>query len=109
VVRTELSLLDRLLEEPWLWIDGISGTSAGAMNAVVLADGYMQGSPKGARAALERFWGKVSHAVFNRVPLPASGSHHPSGPSAFRIAAISMDLRCLRDADNELDEYEVTN
>ena len=32
-------VLDRLLEEPWLRIDGISGTSAGAMNAVVLADG----------------------------------------------------------------------
>ena len=28
--------LDRLLEEPWLLIDGISGTSAGAMNAAVL-------------------------------------------------------------------------
>ncbi|MBX9821206.1 MAG: patatin-like phospholipase family protein, partial [Afipia birgiae] len=33
-------VLDRLLKEPWLRIDGISGTSAGAMNAVVLADGY---------------------------------------------------------------------
>ena len=33
-------VLDRLLQEPWLRIDGISGTSAGAMNAVVLVDGY---------------------------------------------------------------------
>jgi NTE family protein len=32
-------VLDRLLEESWLRIDGISGTSAGAMNAVVLVDG----------------------------------------------------------------------
>ena len=31
-------VLDRLLEEPWLGIDGISGTSAGAMNAAVLVD-----------------------------------------------------------------------
>ena len=30
-------VLDRLLEEPWLEIDGISGTSAGAMNAAVMA------------------------------------------------------------------------
>jgi NTE family protein len=32
-------VLDRLLEEPWIKIDAISGTSAGAMNAAVLADG----------------------------------------------------------------------
>ena len=66
-------VLDRLLEEPWLRIDGISGTSAGAMNAVVLADGYMQDGAEGARAALERFWSKVSHAAllspFRRGPL----------------------------------------
>ena len=36
-------VLDRLLEEPWLRIDGISGTSAGAMNAVVLAGGFTAG------------------------------------------------------------------
>ena len=36
-------VLDRLLEEPWLRIEGISGTSAGAMNAAVLADGHAAG------------------------------------------------------------------
>jgi len=46
-------VLDRLLEEPWLRIAGISGTSAGAMNAAVLADGWAQGEAEGARAALE--------------------------------------------------------
>jgi NTE family protein len=51
-------VLDRLLEEPWLRIDGISGTSA-----VVLADGFMQGGGNGARAALEGFWRKVSNAA----------------------------------------------
>jgi NTE family protein len=39
-------VLDRLLEEPWLRIDGISGTSAGAMNAAVLADGHAAGGPR---------------------------------------------------------------
>ena len=39
-------VLDRLLEEPWLTIDGISGTSAGAMNAAVLASGYAKGGPE---------------------------------------------------------------
>jgi len=56
-------VLDRLLEEPWLCFDGISGTSAGAMNAAVMASGLMQGGPDGARIALERFWTRVSDAA----------------------------------------------
>ncbi len=66
-------VLDCLLEIGWLRIDGISGTSAGAMNAVVLADGYIKDGASGARAALEEFWRKVSHAArlspFQRSPL----------------------------------------
>jgi NTE family protein len=56
-------VLDRLLEEPWLRYDGISGTSAGAMNAAVMIDGFAAGGPEGARAALERFWKAVSDAA----------------------------------------------
>ena len=44
-------VLDRLLEEPWLRIAAISGTSAGAMNAAVLSDGWTKGGAEGARAA----------------------------------------------------------
>ena len=55
--------LDRLLEEPWLQIDGISGTSAGAMNAAVLVDGHAKGGPEAARSALEGFWRNVSRAA----------------------------------------------
>jgi len=66
-------VLDRALEEPRLQIEGISGTSAGAMNAAVLADGYTEGGADGARAALERFWRQVSDAArfspFQRGPL----------------------------------------
>ncbi len=66
-------VLDRLLEEPWLTIDGISGTSAGAMNAAVLVEGHAQGGAEGARTALERFWSNVSEAArfspFRRGPL----------------------------------------
>lgn len=56
-------VLDRLLEEPRLAIAEISGTSAGAMNAVVLADGYVRGGPDGAREGLARFWRAVSDAA----------------------------------------------
>src|SRR5271168_2837784 len=55
--------LDRLLEEPWLQIDGISGTSAGAMNAAVLVDGHAEGGADAARSALEKFWRRVSRAA----------------------------------------------
>ncbi|MFN7332435.1 MAG: patatin-like phospholipase family protein, partial [bacterium] len=56
-------VLDRLLEEPWLEIDGISGTSAGAMNAADMACGYAREGRQGARQALEGFWRKVSDAA----------------------------------------------
>jgi NTE family protein len=53
-------VLDRLLEEPNIAIEGISGASAGAMNAVALAQGYMTGGREGARAALKDFWDSVA-------------------------------------------------
>jgi NTE family protein len=66
-------VIDRLIEEPWLRIDAISGTSAGAMNAALVADGWMQGGSEGARAALEAYWRRVSHAAafspMQRSPL----------------------------------------
>jgi NTE family protein len=66
-------VLDRLLEEPWLRIEGVSGTSAGAMNAAVLADGHAAAGAAGARAALERFWQSVARAAelspLRRTPL----------------------------------------
>jgi NTE family protein len=66
-------VLDRLIEEPWLRIDAISGTSAGAMNAALVADGWTQGGSEGARAALEAYWRRVSRAAafspMQRSPL----------------------------------------
>lgn len=49
-------VLDRLLEDGRLRIAGVSGTSAGAMNAVALADGFASDGAEGARAALENLW-----------------------------------------------------
>jgi len=56
-------VLDRLLEEPRLRIEGVSGTSAGAMNAAVMVSGFAHDGPTGARTALERFWRRVSDAA----------------------------------------------
>ncbi|WP_083533649.1 patatin-like phospholipase family protein [Bosea sp. WAO] len=66
-------VLCRILEEEWLEIEAISGTSAGAMNAAVLASGFARGGRAGAREALDLFWRKVSEAArfspFQRSPL----------------------------------------
>lgn len=55
--------LDRLLEDDRLAIRAISGTSAGAMNAVALADGFAAGGREGARASLHDFWKAVSDSA----------------------------------------------
>ncbi|MCW5655279.1 patatin-like phospholipase family protein [Hydrogenophaga sp.] len=53
-------VLDRLLEDDTLEIAAISGTSAGAMNAVALAAGLMDGGREGARRVLRQFWTRVA-------------------------------------------------
>ena len=67
-------VLDMLLEDGRLEVDGVSATSAGAMNAVVLAHGLVEGGRDGARAALERFWREISEVgrrfgPFRRTPM----------------------------------------
>jgi len=66
-------VLDCILEDGRLEIDAISGTSAGAMNAVALADGFTAGGAEGAREKLEDFWRTMSDAAKNspikRAPI----------------------------------------
>lgn len=64
-------VLDRLLEHGHLKFDGVSGTSAGAMNAVVLAHGLMSGGNDGARISLENFWTAVAESVPFEVTVPS--------------------------------------
>ncbi len=80
-------VLDRLLEEERLTFEGISATSAGAVNAVVLADGLAAGGRKGAKDALQTYWKKVSdlasRSVFRPSPIdkadPGFGLEHSPG------------------------------
>ena len=71
-------VLDRLLEDGRVTIDGICGTSAGAMNAVLVAHGLMHGGLDGARASLADFWRRVSElgAMLN----PAAALAGSPGP-----------------------------
>jgi len=53
-------VLDAILEDGRLAIEALSGTSAGAMNAVVLSEGWIEGGIDGARTKLETFWRAIS-------------------------------------------------
>ena len=82
-------VLDRLLEDWRIEIEGISGASAGAMNAVVLAHGLTVGGRDGARQALKEFWESVaSRAPFSVVPeylaVPTSLAAQSELPAAYK-------------------------
>lgn len=53
-------VLDALIEDGRLALEAITGASAGAMNAVVMVDGWLRGGPEGARERLETFWREIS-------------------------------------------------
>src|ERR1700731_3802722 len=86
-------VLDRLLEEPWIRIEAISGTSAGAMNAAVLADGWSRGGADGARAGLDAYWRRFSRAAafspLRRSPLERLMGRWTLDTS---LAYLAMDL-----------------
>jgi NTE family protein len=101
-------VLDALLEDGRLRLDGVSGTSAGAMNAVVLAQGLMTGGFDGARAALEKYWSAVAASMpAEMTVLSADGASVSLAPMVklmlqwahyFSPAQINpFDLNPLRD------------
>lgn len=73
-------VLERLLEEPEIAIDTISGASAGAINALLLACGLAEGGREGARSRLNRFWVRLMHEGSFRS-LMLIGGFSPSGSS----------------------------
>ncbi|PWY55138.1 alpha/beta hydrolase [Legionella qingyii] len=101
-------VLDRILEEKKLRIDGISGTSAGAMNAAVLADGYTKDGPQGARDLLELFWKSVSEAarfsLLQRSPLDIILGQWSLDYSPF---FITMDILSRLFSPYDLDPFGV--
>lgn len=81
-------VLDALLEDGRLRFEGVSGTSAGAMNAVVLAQGLMAGGRDGAREALRAFWTAVAASLPFDAALPTADGQ------GFRLApALQMMMQ----------------
>ena len=80
-------VLDRLLEDESLGLAGVSGTSAGALNAAVMATGWAQGGRAGARQALRAFWLDVAS---QHSPLGGCFGSLPGVPAG--LAAFNLDL-----------------
>jgi NTE family protein len=78
-------MLDRLIEEPWLRIEAISGTLASAMNAVLMTHGWMRGGAEGAPAALDA----CCHC---HVDL---ARRQPCRPFRITLERVSFDQRCI--------------
>ena len=64
-------VLDRLLEDERLAFDGVTATSAGSFNAVLLADGLALGGRKAARELLRVFWKKMSDMICSSIIAPS--------------------------------------
>ena len=100
-------VLDALLEDPRIRFDGLSGSSAGAMNAVVLADGWMKGGRDGARAGLAAFWGAmgkqlpavmVTQAASDSISLSPASKLLAQWAGYFSPSQLNpFDLNPLRD------------
>ncbi len=115
-------VLDRLLEDERIAVEGISATSSGAINAVVFADGLAAGGREGARAALRQFWKRLSEiatsGIFQPSPLdrisPDFGLDR--SPGYLFIDALSyffspyllnpLDYNPLRDLLEELVDFK---
>jgi NTE family protein len=100
-------VLDALLADPRIRFEGLSGSSAGAMNAVVLADGWAKGGRDGARAGLDAFWSAVGRQVPAAMVTQASGDAISLSPASKLMAQWAghfspsqlnpFDLNPLRD------------
>lgn len=85
-------VLEHILEDERVYIEAISGTSAGAMNAVVMAYGLHQGGRAGARQLLRDFWRKISVAA-SLLPFRATPFDTLMGGlnNAYSMPFMAMD------------------
>ena len=115
-------VLDRILEDERISFDGVTATSAGGVNAVLLADGLARGGRQGARDLIRTFWKKMSDTTMNSIIAPSMfdrvnpnfGLDH--SPGYVMVDIISrfmspyqlnpMDMNPMRDLLNEVVDFE---
>ena len=109
-------VLDALLEAPDLDFEALSGSSAGAMNAVVMAQGWMQGGREGARLALAEFWQEVGKQIPGSMVSKGQGEAIGLTPASKMLAAWAgmfspgnlnpLDINPLRDLLKKQVDFE---
>jgi NTE family protein len=115
-------VLDRLIEDERIAIDGISGASAGAVNAAAAAAGLVAGGRDGARATLAKLWSRVSGLTrfnpLNTGPVGRLAKHmeRDGSPSQIAIELFTrvfspyqlnpLDINPMRDILNELIDFD---
>jgi NTE family protein len=108
-------VLDALLEDPGMTFDGLSGSSAGAMNALVFADGWIKGGRDGARQGLADFWTDIGKQM-PAVAIQGDGESMSLSPASKLLASWAgrfspsqlnpFDLNPLRDLLNRQIDFE---
>ena len=103
-------MLDALLDAPASRFEGVSGTSAGAMNAVLLAEGWRKGGREGARDSLAAFWsamgnnpalGMLVQGEGESIGLSSTGKFLMQWAGLFSPAQLNpLDLNPLRELLN---------
>jgi NTE family protein len=99
-------VLDRLLEDERIGFDGVSGTSAGALNAVALAAGLAEAGRPKAKEILARLWRRMSEEAPSLAPFKTAMLSPLLGPlrPAFADAALDLTTRMASPYDlNPLD------
>jgi NTE family protein len=115
-------VLDRLLDEERLTYDGVTATSAGGVNAVLLADGLALSGREGAKKLMQTFWKKMSETTSKSIIAPSfMDKMNPhfgldNSPGYMMVDIISrflspyqlnpMDVNPMRDLLNEVVNFE---
>ena len=105
-------VLDRLLEDGRLAPDAISATSAGAMNAVVMAIGISEGGFDGARARLAHFWSEVARSARTWYPMgigawPGLGNHGSSWNGGYSLGYLMFDAVTRMWSPYQLNPFDI--
>ena len=109
-------VLDALLEAHHIGFEGLSGSSAGAINAVVLAHGWLRGGRDGARQSLAEFWTAIGKTMSWSSLVMGAGERMRLSPSARLMVEWAghfspmqlnpLDLDPLRDVLNAQIDFE---
>lgn len=102
-------VLDRMLDENWIEVEGITATSAGAMNAAAFKAGFVEGGREGARARLDGFWEAIG-GLTNLTPATVKEwllSISPSLPVLSGLTEYNPAVKAAELVSQTFSPYEI--